>query len=336
MLTLVDTVPKILFTQILRFCVEQPKDCGESRWQDVLNMASNSVGLLNQEPMYPATNILVKSLQICSHDETPEKTYAFLDNCIARFVKAPVRYYDALDDLTANISSPRPRTPQGGFSPLIMTAIEQLPHSLSSKDREGSASILRWFASWLQLSAEHGGDKGLLEATSKCFQDRCSSTDKAGARGLGFDWKSDDGFAEIFLHTSNDSSASNQLQHEQTIPVSTRTKAKVDSGWNGDLEAALLWETGLPPIDRSNLGLTQWVRKTFPEIVEDNSLSMLVKCLCSEHQEVRKQALISLRHVHKLVQVSLSMAYMQQRLRLIDSILAVRSQIKRRVRSSLG
>ena len=192
----------------------------------------------------------------------------------------------------------------GGFSPLLVTVIEQLPHLIKANDHESSATVVRWLAGWVKLSLEHGGDKSLLEAVSNRIRDRCLTVQSVNESGFRNVWDEVNGLSMVYPSIDSESLKGRRDEIMETKSINTRTKARLYTGRKNEAEAALLWEMAVPPRDQKNAGLNQWRNKTFPEMVEDHSLSMLVYSLCSEHQEIRKQALIGLRHVHASIQVS--------------------------------
>ena len=304
MLNPIDMPSRTYFTHVLYFYVKQLEDRGSSPLGSLLNTASDYIGLLNEEPKYPAISILSESLRLRLEGSERETVYTFLDNCISRFAKAPVRYYDAMDDLRSCIPSLNVERRHGGFSPLLMTAVEQLPYLSNTDHRKRVASVIQWLVRWVKLSLENGGDKDLLETASNRIRDFCVKVESANESGLEVIWNEANEFPidPLCMHSKSPGRSQENIAEAELMSIGATTSS--DSIQRGEVKAALLCEMAAPPMDRSNVGLVQWRNKPFPEFIEDNSLDTLVHCLCSGHEEVRKQALISLRHVLALVQVS--------------------------------
>jgi nucleolar pre-ribosomal-associated protein 1 len=249
-----------------------------------------------------ALDALIASLGAGSGSSTaPPEVLEFLDDCCARFTKVPIKYFDDLDALCTR--NAQPSADLGPFSPLLMTLLEQWPFKGGETATSNTAdSIAQWLSRLLYLLKLIGEDENILTLVRDSL---VGSADKAYKDVLkdSFLWKMGKERAKeaLKLATGADFSGS---ERSSTSPVPKKDAfeqpAKIRP--QVDLEAP-------PAEDERHTGLTRWKKKDLSEAVDDGDIGELMLCLCSEHQEIRLQAINNIRQLMLTLNVSNEQSY---------------------------
>ncbi|RYN51122.1 hypothetical protein AA0118_g10621 [Alternaria tenuissima] len=245
-----------------------------------------------------ALDALIASLGSTSGSATPScDVLGFLDDCCARFTKVPIKYFDDLDAM-------RKRTGQsasslGPFSTLLMTLVEQWPFKGGETSVGTTAdTIAQWLSRLLYLLKLIGEDETQLEHVRNALVESASVAYKEVLKDA-FLWKMGKERAKeaLKLATGADFSGS---ERSSTSPVPRPTEETEQQGKSRsaiDLEA--------PPVeDEKHTGLTRWRKKELGEALDDGDIGELLLCLCSEHTEIRIQAINNIRQLTATIQSS--------------------------------
>lgn len=243
-----------------------------------------------------ALDVLIASLSATSTSDAPSNALLeFFDDCCARFNKVPIKYFDDLDALRARSS--QSVTESGPFSPILMTLVEQWPFK-GGETQTGAAAdaIAQWLARLLYLLKLIGEEEALLSSVRDSMVEVANSTYKDVLRDA-FLWKMGKERAKeaLKLATGADFSGSERStnspvprnEHEPVVP----NRPEID------LEAP-------PPEDKRHVGLTRWRKKELAEAIDDGDIGELLLCLCSEHAEIRLQAIQSIRQLMAMLSTS--------------------------------
>ncbi|CAI6342295.1 unnamed protein product [Periconia digitata] len=210
----------------------------------------------------------------------------FLDDCVARFVKGPIKYFDDFD--TTLQKNQRSTSDAGPFSPLLMTLVEQWPFRGGKPEKGSPAETLaQWLAKILYLFKLIGEDEAALEMVRDSLVDSADAAYKDVLKD-SFLWKMGKEKAKeaLKLATGVDFSGS---ERSMTSPAPVQQDEPVHFPVV-DLE--------LPPEeDEKHLGLNRWRKKDVQEAMEDGDIGDLILCLCSKHFEIRLQATTSMRQL---------------------------------------
>ncbi|CAK1358679.1 unnamed protein product [Cercospora beticola] len=188
----------------------------------------------------------------------------FIDDCIGRATRKPVRYVDDLEALaTSDTTLP---------SILAAVVLEQASF-VTAKDPEQGRAEAQWivqFLSLLQLTSD--GNATLAEVSKRCTK------------------------ALVKLAKPDKARASQALQTlKAALPMETCT-ANAEEVTGAPQGPALTFNA--PPAERENhTELFRWAQKDMDLAIEDGDISALILCLCSRHNDVRRQALTQLNKV---------------------------------------
>lgn len=256
--------------------------------------------VLQMQTSPDALDVLIASLgSSCGSSTT---VLEFLDDCIARFIKGPIKYMDDFDALWAKIARSATETGRSNplsvpFSPLLMTLVEQWPYKGGKPEKGNPAeSLAQWLSKFLYLLKLVGEDEAALELVRDSLVQSADAAYKDVLKD-SFLWKMGKEKAKeaLKLATGADFSGS---ERSTTSPPPVQQADEPANAPTVDLE--------LPPQeDEKHVGLNRWRRKDTEEAMEDGDIGELILCLCSKHAEIRLQAATNIRQLMATLDVCL-------------------------------
>ena len=197
-----------------------------------------------------------------SNTEDLHHQIAFFDNCACRVAKKPVHYHDLLGNLHQDASKP--------VSPLVSAIAEQWPFVVKAANAKMESAVSAWIARVLGKLRQAGEDAKVLKAArdnlvNATEDKKVKSTLKKALKGTEDD--ADD--------------AKSAPATAQPAPASNRTPRV-------DLEEVF---GALPTEGKTHNELQKWDREDLEVSIEQGRVGDLMLCLCSEYEEVRRQAL---------------------------------------------
>ncbi|PVH94925.1 hypothetical protein DM02DRAFT_538453 [Periconia macrospinosa] len=274
----------------------------------------NDYELLQMQTSPDALDALIASLDP-SCGSSSLTVLEFLDNCVTRFTKGSIKYFDDFDVVWAKIprsaSDAEPSNPLlVPFSPLLMTLVEQWPFKGGKPEKGNPAEPLaQWLSRYLYLLKLIGENEAALELVRDSLVESADAAYKDVLKD-SFLWKMGKEKAKeaLKLATGADFSGS---ERSTTSPVPVQQGDESSNAPTVDLE--------LPPQeDEKHIGLNRWRKKDIDEAMEDGDIRELILCLCSKHVEIRLQAAtnirqlmasIDVRYFHPLEDPNLQMLY---------------------------
>lgn len=207
---------------------------------------------------------LVNSLR-GSDGATQKSQLVFLDNCLTRLTKKPVLYLDAADDLLGDRKAK--------LSALVATVSEQWPFVVKAGDKEKEDAIAGWIASLLGLLSVSGEDKEALTAVRDTI---LSATDNKGSKSA---------LKRAFKKAT-----------DATAAKSTKTDAPSHGARPQKIAHVSLPELfgKLPAEAEEHVALLKWEREDVEESLGQGTIGELFLYLCSEHEEIRRQAYMAI------------------------------------------
>jgi nucleolar pre-ribosomal-associated protein 1 len=261
----------------------------------LLNDVLRDHDMLQMDTHPDALDVLLASLApSCGTSAPPEQILDFLDDCCARFIKAPIKYFDDLDAL--RLQKERQQSNSGPFSSLLMTFVEQWPFKGGKAEKGNPAEPLaQWLSKLLYLAKLVGEDEVLLEGVRDALISSADATYQQVLKDC-FLWKMGKEKAKEALKAATGADFSgSERSTASPVPRKQETKAAKDS----------LVDLELPPQeDQKHAALHRWRKKDLDESIDDGDIGELLLCLCSQHQEIRLQAVSSIRQLMGKIEVS--------------------------------
>jgi nucleolar pre-ribosomal-associated protein 1 len=187
----------------------------------------------------------------------------FLDNCLSRIAKKPVHY----EDLTSSLLNDSEKS----LSLLVAGVLEQWPFVLKSNDLAKEQAVASWIASLLKQLKLAGEDKKALK----------------NVRDSLYELSEKKKTKSIFKKSLKGSEEAKD-QSPETVDSDSRSKPGAPS--KATTSVGLLDVFGpLPSESEDHAGLYKWEKEEIDIAIEQGRISDLMLCLCSEHEEIRRQ-----------------------------------------------
>ncbi|KAL2802909.1 ribosome 60S biogenesis N-terminal-domain-containing protein [Aspergillus granulosus] len=197
-----------------------------------------------------------------SDSETLQHQLAFFDNCVCRIAKKPVHYHDLLGSLVDSTES---------LSPLVAATVEQWPFIFKIGNPNAEKAVAEYVANLLAKLHSVGEDlrglKAARDAVANATEDKkLRSRVKKALKG-----------AE---ETEQDASKKDSGVSKQPVSISKKDTVDLEEMFGA-----------LPVEGTTHNELYRWEQKELEISLEQGRIAELFLCLCSEHEEVRRQAL---------------------------------------------
>ncbi|KAF2467611.1 uncharacterized protein BDR25DRAFT_266536 [Lindgomyces ingoldianus] len=286
---------------------QKPKSLQHSPFMTLLKMLATSPGLemyarikailvsiIQDHDMLQLTtnpdalDVLIASLGASCGCSVPSfEVLDFLDDCCARFIKGPIKYFDDLDALYEGLSHGYLRA---RVSPLLMTLVEQWPYKGGTAEKGHPAEpIAHWLSKLLYLLKLVGEDEVALALVRDSFVTFADTAYKDILKDC-FLWKMSKEKAKeaLKMATGADFSGSERSSTSPNPPDRPIEPSKCVN----------MVDVELPPEeDEKHAGLNRWRKKDIEESIDDGDIGDLLLCLCSKHIEIRMQAAVNIRQL---------------------------------------
>lgn len=226
-----------------------------------------------------AFHALVSSLENTS-GESLASQLAFLDNCICRLVKKPVHYQDLLDSLLEEESAP--------ISLLLAAINEQWPFIVKNGNAAQEEAVATWIARFMKALKQAGEDPKALRkvADSLAAQTELKKSKSAIKKAL------------------KSAEASDEPVDGDNVSGTRNTQSASKATKSVDLAEVF---GSLPTESKSHNVLHKWEKEELELAVEQGQVAGLMLCLCSEHDEIRRQAAVGISRLMMKLKVSFTM-----------------------------
>lgn len=201
-----------------------------------------------------------------SDSEQLHSQLGFFDNCACRLAKKPVHYQDLIGSLSDSAA--------GSVSSLFAAVSEQWPFVVKNGDGAIESSVGSWIAKALGKFKQAGENtKALKSVRDGCLEATKNKKTKSVLKKAlkGIEETEDD----VKMHDSAKDISQTSPTEEQEV----------------DLEDIF---GPLPTEGTTHNALQKWEKDDLEVSVDQGRIADLMLCLCSEHEEVRRQAFANL------------------------------------------
>lgn len=249
------------FTSVLKVLVQTSDKASLKPISALLgNVLMEGSVLVSAETSFEA---LLSSLESSGSESIPTQL-GFLGNCICRIVKKPAHYEDLVSSLLSHSS--------GSLSSLVAAINEQWPFIVKANDTSREQAVASWIALLLGELRRTGEDEKALKYVRDSLIDLTESK-----RTRSIFKKALKRTAEI--DDEDEIMADQELDH-------TRSQAK-RAATLGNLSSTF---GSLPTEGDNYTELRKWESDEIGLAIEKGRIGELILCLCSEHEEIRRQA----------------------------------------------
>lgn len=261
------------FVTLLRL---HTKQSGNALIRIMLGDVLREQGLLNDAgDADKASPLEALVASVAALDDDNDSVYTFLDDCLSRGSRQPVKYLDSLDQQKRQ-STADSMTP----SLLVEVIREQAPFAAEKLSGTSRASVMAWMQQLLSLLALTSDAGSLLDSIT------ANITKLIGGK------------------KSKQSTDLSQLLAQVRIASTEESQSgPTESFSEGDVNQALPFPS--VPIESPNHPeIFKWQQKDLDIAIEDGDIDALMLCLCSEHTDIRHQARVQLNNLVGKVQAS--------------------------------
>jgi nucleolar pre-ribosomal-associated protein 1 len=295
---LTETLAHSPFVTLLRLLVASQETELYAGIKSLLGVILQDQEMLQTKTSPDALDALIASLGPPPGSSAPSvEVLDFLDDCCSRFIKAPIKYFDDIDAISAqDADSEDTREP---FSTLLMTFVEQWPFR-GGETATGSAGepLAQWLAKILYLFKLIGEDDAMLSATRDTLVQSAAKVHKDVLKDA-FLWKMGKESAKEALKLATGADFSGSERSASSPPPPPETEQTTATKQGVDTEAP-------PKEDEKHTGLTRWKKKDLGEAIDDGDVGDLLLCLCSKHAEIRLQAINNIRKLMATLNASVT------------------------------
>ena len=283
----IEKMPLSPFCSILRLHATAPNH-GVGLVGELLQSVASEYNIFQKITEFSPLSALLASLRKDESFEASESTYKFLDNCILRLVRKPIKYLGDVNEYMRGSEDPSKYIPDPIISLLVMAIVEQWPFVVKDYESVDLVDAAAWIARYFTCSRNIGEDSATLEVSRDLIT---SHTENKQALSL-LDNASRQKVEIPSKIRQDDQKDGSELETRLTIATHPRTSRDVEfEHLKSTLESNLQ-----PPAEaEDHPGLNRWSRKDVLETIEDGALADLVECLCSEYEEIRRQAIVNLK-----------------------------------------
>lgn len=252
--------------------------------------------MLQHDTKIPSFNALVASLKANGEWQATSSLYVFLDNCILRLVRKTIKYYGDVKELTDSVLFKTTNDQRKPTSLLLMVILEQWPFFVEATPASELANATFWIARYLEYLQCIGEDIAILQNVRDRLRDRikdkhCRSMLKATLKN-----EANADSAALLQGQLHDVesliSNSSGLEGHPEVPSSNTARPNLDLVY------------GPPGEADDHPELSRWIKQDISDAIEDGTIGKLLLCLCSKHEEIRKQALVAIRNLMAKLEVS--------------------------------
>ena len=276
--------PQILrfspFMTLLKLSVQSPAENSTGAIRELLISIIKEHDILQTETPTSSLDILIQVLSRSQDQNAPDATFDFLDDCVQRLIRKPLKYQDDLDALErGNVTAVAgDRHP---VSMMLITVLEQWWFVPRSRPNE-AYDIGRMIDAYLTLSERIGEDENVISILRCKFDETAIRTELDRSYLIGVNL--------------TDKFKSEEQRHLPEEIEPREVIAETHTVENKSLDDDQLLVVDTPPVEpESHPELLRWIHKDVDSIIEENLTSGLVLGLCSIHFAIRKEALTNIR-----------------------------------------
>lgn len=273
-------MPHSPFTTLLRLSVERSTGISHESLDGILYWVANEHQLVESRPNSRGLYPLIAALKSTGNIDV--EVWAFLDNCVERCARTPVKYVEMIEEQLEKTGISEEN--DAITCPLMMAITEQISYLVSSSPgKTVLKELVKLLSAYLSYSLAAGVSKPFLDATKELL-----------AGGFG------DPKLAAKIRISDKRKFTSETQEtidKQSIAV-TDSNGAVDDLDNDSAHHVspeeLEQKLAVPVTASKDSALSRWASKTPEELVEEGYTSSLIRLLYSEHTSIRKEALTNI------------------------------------------
>ncbi|KAF4551492.1 Ribosome 60S biogenesis N-terminal domain-containing protein [Elsinoe fawcettii] len=269
------------FVTIVKIITESASlQASPETFTELLSSIAAEDGILQSSTPNSATDALLASLESTKHWKPTLEVWRFIDDCLGRSHKKPIKYLDDLDTLLAATQTESSRAT---ISLLALVVMEQVPFAsrLSDIDRD---AVLNWSLRFATALEKIGENDQVTAALLKQIEAQDFSSCKVKLRSLKSQHAADGKVEESSSRINGTSDDTPPMLHSDRGLQITFAEPDQES--------------------EKHPALTRYKRQDIEDIVQGEVLDDLMLCLCSIYPEIRRQGVTAIQDVMEKLEAS--------------------------------
>ena len=260
----------------------------------MLQQALDDIGFSVSNTTVSSVEVLSSSLQTSSQWEAGPSLFEFLDECLVRLAKSSVKYYDDFMEIVRENESIDGEVKSSSIGIFLTVIIEQWPFLVNSASSHNLRNVVEWLNRFMGFCVHADKNTTFLSYFRHQIQNLVSDV---GARSmLRTPLEELEQLPVIRVSTISDGPDARKIKNRKTL---TSPPNRVHTS---------IFREPSPPLEaHDERGLTKWAKKDVGQATLDGDVGAQVICLCSKHEEVRKNALNSLKIIFEKLEVRSSL-----------------------------
>lgn len=283
------------FTTVLKYHVANDGALPSHKVRTILQQALDDIGFSTSTTTVSFAEVLIHSLRRNGQWEAGASLFEFLDECLVRLAKKPVKYYDDLMEIVREIESSDAEVKTSSIGLFLTVIVEQWPFLVKSTSSHTLQNVTGWVNRFVGFCIHADANTILLSY----FRNRIQKlvNDFEAVSMLLTPLEELEQLPMIRISTIPDSTDDHKIEgRNKFISPSESTHVKTTG--------PRIFRDPSPPREvHDERDLTKWARKEVGQATLDGDVGALVLCLCSNDEEVRKSALNSLKIIFGKLEV---------------------------------
>lgn len=284
-------MPLSPFTAILKLTIESHKMRPSGHMRDLLHCIVRDNAILQQHTEKPSLDALLDSLVDNGSWHASDTIFQFLDNCIIRYVRKPLKYYDDSAKLDGDAAPTVNQPADQPISLLLVVLMEQWPFLVKVQEPSSLINVAEWLVRFLDNLKSIGEDSKKLAKIRDQIRSQVKDKECRGILNKALEGTRD----PVSSHNQEAVYLGGLGRGNEPWPSEPPTK--------DPLLIMPQTPTGPPKEDENHPELTRWTQQDVSDAAEDGTIGQLILCLCSTYEEIRKQAFGNLFRLLAKVQV---------------------------------
>lgn len=265
----------------------------------MLQQALDDIGFSVSNTTVSLVEVLSSSLRRSSQAEAGASLFEFLDECLVRLAKRSVKYYDDLMEIVREIESNDGEVKSSSIGLFLTVIIEQWPFLVKSASGHNLRNVIGWLNRFVGFCMHADENTTFLSYFRRQIRKLVSDVE-----------------ARSMLRMPLEELEQSPMTRISTISDGTDDRKMEDrKAHTPPLEKihTRIFREPSPPLEvHDERDLTKWTKKDVGQATLDGDVGALVLCLCSKYEEVRNNALNSLKIIFGKLEVRSSLFRYEQ------------------------
>ena len=254
-----------------------------------------------------AFDVFVSSLRSLDDPNPLTAIFTYLDSCLSHLAKRTVEYHEEMQNIVTSVS-PSSSIDALASDLILIVLVDQMGFLIRKADTSATRDVVKWLAHYLELHwirvrqvEASNTDVHVMGQVFRCLRNRMGAVtnDQESIDYLWNTLKEPPALDMALSLTSTLRSSRSEPASEAEPDVHmTNHDSKLEVEATRHLQDVLA-EPQLE--DEDHRGLRRWLQEDMAVAISEGAIGELILCLCSQHAEIRQQALVNLKKCREIL-----------------------------------